>query len=392
MVKNQYPLPAVEDLQQLDTPSYLYNLTLLNDTLDGLQNLASQYGFEVHYAIKANANPVIMQTISKKGFGADCVSGGEIEAALASGFPAQKVVYAGVGKADHEINLGLDNDIFCFNVESLPELRIIDDLAKQKGKIAPIALRINPDVPAETHHYITTGLKENKFGINLDKLSEVLDVMRTLENIRFEGLHFHIGSQLLDMADFKGLCIRVNEIQKRFRDLRIFPKHLNLGGGLGINYRHPQEKPVADFENYFEVFHKYLDRHDQQTIHFELGRSIVGNCGFLLSKALYVKEGSVKQYAILDAGMTDLIRPALYQAYHKIENISSQAKAEKYDVVGPVCETSDCFAKEIYLNKVSRGDSIIIYSAGAYGEVMASRYNCRQLPKSYFFENGKIFE
>lgn len=387
---HKYHLPEISTLQNLVTPCYLYDLTLLSDTLKVLTTHAASYGYHIHYAIKANANPVLLKEIAKSGLGADCVSGGEIASALRAGFPANRIVYAGVGKADWEIHLALDKNILCFNVESLPELLVINELAKEKNQRAPVALRINPDVPAGTHDYITTGLKENKFGIGLDMLDEVLKTLPTLKNIRFEGIHFHIGSQILDMDHFKGLCIRVNEIQKRLFSLNMLPKHLNMGGGLGINYQYPQEKPMADFASYFHVFKSHLEDYGQE-IHFELGRSVIANTGLLLAKTLYVKKGKTKQFVILDAGMTELIRPALYHAYHKIENISNlQNMIEKYDVVGPICESSDCFAKDITLNQTSRGDLVAIYSAGAYGESMASNYNGKAFPKTYFFRNGRL--
>ena len=319
--------------------------------------------------------------------GADCVSGGEIRAAIQAGFPSSKIVYAGVGKADWEINLGLEHNIFCFNVESVPELEVINELAGTKEKVASVALRINPNVGAHTHANITTGLKENKFGINLEDLDTVLDKVEALPNVKLMGLHFHIGSQILDMGDFIGLCNRVNEIQEHMYNRRIIVEHINVGGGLGIDYQHPNRQAIPDFTEYFATFHKHLKLRPQQSLHFELGRSIVAQCGSLIAKTLYVKQGANKQFAILDAGMTDLIRPALYQAYHKIENITSEEPIEKYDVVGPICESSDVFGKAVDLNKVKRGDLIALRSAGAYGEIMASGYNCRPLPKGYISED-----
>lgn len=341
----------------------------------------------VHYAVKANANPKLLSIIRENGLGADCVSGGEIRAAIQAGFPSSKIVYAGVGKADWEINLGLEHNIFCFNVESVPELEVINELAGTKEKVASVALRINPNVGAHTHANITTGLKENKFGINLEDLDTVLDKVEALPNVKLMGLHFHIGSQILDMGDFIGLCNRVNEIQEHMYNRRIIVEHINVGGGLGIDYQHPNRQAIPDFTEYFATFHKHLKLRPQQSLHFELGRSIVAQCGSLIAKTLYVKQGANKQFAILDAGMTDLIRPALYQAYHKIENITSEEPIEKYDVVGPICESSDVFGKAVDLNKVKRGDLIALRSAGAYGEIMASGYNCRPLPKGYISED-----
>lgn len=374
----------ISKFRELETPFYYYDTNTLRETLSCVNNEAKKYGnYHVHYAVKANANHKLLTIIRENGLGADCVSGGEIRAAIQAGFPASKIVFAGVGKADWEINLGLDYNIFCFNVESIPELEVINELAGAKGKTASVAFRINPNVGAHTHANITTGLKENKFGINLEDLDAVLDLAAQLPNIKVVGIHFHIGSQILDMGDFVSLCNRINEIQEHMYSRHTILEHINVGGGLGIDYQHPNRQAIPDFAEYFKTFHKHLKLRPSQTVHFELGRSITGQCGSLISKVLYVKQGANKQFAILDAGMTDLIRPALYQAYHKIENITSEEPVEKYDVVGPICESSDVFAKAVDLNKVKRGDLIALRSAGAYGEIMASGYNCRKLPQGY---------
>lgn len=309
---------------------------------------------------------------------------GEIRAAIKAGFPAQKIVFAGVGKADWEIELGLDYDIFCFNVESIPELEIINELAAAKGKVANVAFRINPNVGAHTHANITTGLAENKFGISMEDMDKVIDVALGMKHINFIGLHFHIGSQILDMGDFIALCNRVNELQNKLEARQIFVKHINVGGGLGIDYDHPNRQSIPDFKAYFATYAGQLKLRPHQTLHFELGRAVVGQCGTLVSKVLYVKQGTNKKFAILDAGMTDLIRPALYQAHHKMENLTSDEAMQTYDVVGPICESSDVFGKAIDLNKVKRGDLIALRSAGAYGEIMASSYNCRELPERVY--------
>ena len=341
----------------------------------------------MHYAVKANANPKILNIISQAGLGADCVSGGEILAAVNAGFPPARIVFAGVGKNDKEINLALDKNIFCFNVESVPELDVINELAAKKGKVARVAFRINPNVGAHTHANITTGLAENKFGIAMEDMEEIIDRAATLENVSFVGLHFHIGSQILDMGDFVALCNRINDLQNQLEAHHIVVRNINVGGGLGIDYTHPNKIPIPDFKAYFDTYAKFLKLRKGQKLHFELGRSVVGQCGSLISRVLYVKQGTVKRFAIIDAGMTDLIRPALYQAYHKIENISSEGPLHTYDVVGPVCESSDVFAKAVDLNECRRGDIVAIRSAGAYGEIMASQYNCRQLPKGYIAED-----
>ena len=380
-MKGTFP---VNKFRELETPFYYYDVNVLRETLSCINKEAGKYNnFCVHYAVKANANHKVLTIIRESGLGADCVSGGEIRAAIKAGFPTNKIVYAGVGKTDWEINLGLDYDIFCFNVESVPELEIINELAAAKGKTARVAFRINPNVGAHTHANITTGLAENKFGISMEDMNKVIDMAETLPHVKFVGLHFHIGSQILDMGDFVALCNRVNELQEKLYARQIIVEHINVGGGLGIDYAHPNRQAIPNFTEYFATYHKHLKLRPQQTLHFELGRAVVGQCGSLISKVIYVKQGTNKQFAILDAGMTDLIRPALYQAYHKIENITSEEPMETYDVVGPICESSDVFGKAIDLNKAHRGDLFALRSAGAYGEIMASAYNCRALPKGY---------
>jgi len=373
MTKGSFP---IEKLQRIQTPFYYYDAELLRETLRTIREEAGRHeGFVVHYAVKANANPKILRIIREAGMGADCVSGGEIEASVRAGFPASKIVYAGVGKADWEINLGLDNDIFCFNVESIPELEVINELASAKGKVARVAFRLNPNVGAHTHANITTGLAENKFGIAMRDMLDVIAEAEKLPNMKFVGLHFHIGSQILDMGDFEALCNRVNELQNILDSHRIRVEHINVGGGLGVDYEHPNRLPIPDFKAYFNTYAKKLKLRPGQTLHFELGRAMVAQCGSLITRTLYVKKGAVKKFAIVDAGFPDLI--------HKIENITSDEPIDTYDVVGPICESTDVFAKQIDLNGTRRGDLLAIRSAGAYGEIMASQYNCRKLPKGY---------
>jgi len=376
-----------EKFKGMETPFYYYDTQILRTTLDSINREAGKHeGYCVHYAVKANANPKVLNIICQAGLGADCVSGGEIEAAVKAGFPANKIVYAGVGKSDWEINLGLEKDIFCFNVESIPELEVINQLAAEKGKIARVAFRINPDVGAHTHANITTGLAENKFGISMGDMESSIEKATNMKNVKFVGLHFHIGSQILDMGDFRTLCNRINDLQIQLERHHIKVENINVGGGLGIDYQHPNRVPVPDFKAYFDTYARHLKLRPGQTLHFELGRAVVAQMGTLITRTLYVKKGAVKQFAIVDAGMTDLIRPALYQAYHKIENISSDEPKETYDVVGPICESSDVFVKAMDLNAIHRGDLLAIRSAGAYGEIMASQYNCRKLPKGYITE------
>ena len=385
MAKRKFDIAKFRSIQ---TPFFYYDTDLLRETLTTLKVESKNYkDIIVHYAIKANANPKVLNIICQAGLGADCVSGGEILAAIAAGFPVSKIVYAGVGKSDWEINLALDKNIFCFNVESLPELEIINELAMAKKKIANVAFRINPDIEAHTHANITTGLAENKFGIAIESMDHIIKEAYKLKNINFIGLHFHIGSQILIMDDFINLCSCINRLQDQLEKQHIVVKHINVGGGLGINYDCPDQNLIPDFKTYFNTYAHHLNLREGQQLHFELGRSIVAQCGSLIARALYIKQGTQKQFVIVDAGMTDLIRPALYHAYHQIENISSNAPMEVYDVVGPICESSDVFAKSIELNKTKRGDLLVIRSAGAYGETMASQYNCRQLPQGYITED-----
>ena len=385
MAKGKFP---IEKLERIETPFYFYDTELLRQTLRAIHAEADKHeGFCVHYAVKANANPKILRIIRDAGLGADCVSGGEIEASLKAGFPASKIVFAGVGKSDWEINIGLDNDIFCFNVESIPELEVINELAARKGKVARVAFRLNPNVGAHTHANITTGLAENKFGIAMRDMMSVIEEAAGMKNVKVVGLHFHIGSQILDMGDFEALCNRVNELQNELERHRIIMEHINVGGGLGVDYQHPNRLPIPDFKAYFDTYAKKLKLRPGQTLHFELGRAVVAQCGSLITRTLYIKQGATKQFAIVDAGFTDLIRPALYQAYHKIENITSEEPAQTYDVVGPICESTDVFAKQIDLNQCHRGDLLAIRSAGAYGEIMASQYNCRRLPQGYMSDD-----
>jgi diaminopimelate decarboxylase len=376
---------TIQEFQAIATPFFYYDLKLLEKTLEKIAFFSKKYDFRVHYALKANANTEILDLIRKAGLGADCVSGNEVLHAIRHNFSPQHIAFAGVGKTDKEIAIALQYDIFSFNCESMPEIQVINDLAKQQNKVANIALRLNPDVEAHTHSYITTGKEGNKFGIHLHELDKLLDFLPTLSHIRLTGIHFHIGSQILNLSSFVNLCHRINEVQTLFANKNIALPHLNVGGGLGINYQNPDAEPIADFENYFGIFAKHLQRLPNQAIHFELGRAVVGQCGSLISKVLYVKASGGKQFIILDAGMTELIRPALYQAYHHIENLTSTAtQTASYEVVGPICESSDCFAKAMTLPLTQRNDLVALRSAGAYGEVMSSAYNLREKAKAVY--------
>jgi len=384
----------IAHFSKLETPFYYYDLNLLEQTLKACNDASKTHEFHVHYAMKANFNEMVLRKIKAIGFGADCVSGNEVKKAIEVGFSKDKVVFAGVGKSDKEIIDALESDIFCFNVESLQELQVINELAEAQQKIAKVAIRINPNVDAHTHANITTGLDENKFGINSWDMPSCASILNISPNLEFIGIHFHIGSQITNLDVYKNLCNRVNEFSAWFEDHGFKVKILNVGGGLGIDYHQPNQQ-IPDFVKYFKVFADFLEVKPHQEVHFELGRALVGQCASLISRVLYVKNGKKKNFIVLDAGMTELMRPALYQAYHLIENLSgnqrlttenSASRVEnsvKYDVVGPICESTDCFGKEVALPESFRNDLIAIRSTGAYGEVMASHYNLREQVKSY---------
>lgn len=385
MEKGIFPIGKFQDTR---TPFYYYDTDLLDRTLQAIRRETDKHkGYHLHYAVKACANPKVLAHITKAGIGADCVSGGEIQACLDAGFPASEIVFAGVGKSDWEIELGLRAGIQYFNVESIPELEVINEIAGRMGLVARVSFRINPNVGAHTHANITTGLAENKFGIAMEDMERVIGLALEMDNVTFVGLHFHIGSQILEMDDFVDLSRRINELQDRLEKQGIKVDNINVGGGLGVDYENPNANPVPDFKAYFDTYAEHLALRPGQHLHFELGRAVVCQCGSLITRCLYVKKAVHKQFAIVDAGMTDLIRPALYGASHRIENLTSEAAPETYDVVGPICESSDVFAKDYSLNGTRRGDLIALRSAGAYGEIMASRYNCRELPKGYVTED-----
>ena len=371
--------------REIDTPFYYYDLDVLRSTLETVSKESLHSGYKAHYALKANSNPRLLKIISSYGLGADCVSWNEIAAALETGFSPSGIVFAGVGKTDKDIEAALKTEISCFNCESIPEIEVINGLASKLNKIAPLALRINPYIEAHTHKYITTGIEESKFGINTWEIEEVIRKIANLKNVRLTGIHFHIGSQITRMSVFKSLCARINELQEWFAAHNIELTSINVGGGLGIDYENPEKNPL--FEEYFSLLHEFISLRPGQTLHMEPGRSIIGQCGSLISRVLFIKNGTNTLFAIIDAGMTDLIRPALYQAHHKIENLTSKGHIYRYDVVGPVCESSDTFAKYIELPETRRGDIIAIRSAGACGEAMASRYNLRDLPPAVFSDD-----
>lgn len=368
-----------ENFSQLSTPFYYYDLNLLKNTLLEIKKHGLSKGYHVHYALKANPHLKILELIKQAGLGADCVSGGEVQRALDAGFKPDQIAFAGVGKRDPEIELGLQNDILCFNVESIEELKVINELAIAANKNARVALRLNPNVDAKTHKYITTGLNENKFGINEVDLPQIFELLPQLSNIDLIGIHFHIGSQIEQLEPFKKLCLRANQLNNIFEDNGFKLSIINVGGGFGINYSNPDTSSIPDFKNYFETFEQHIQLKPHQELHFELGRAIIGQSGSLITKVLFTKTGIQKNFAIVDAGMTELIRPALYQAKHEIQllNNSDDRNAETYDVVGPICESSDLFRSDYELPELKRGDYLAIRSCGAYGEVMKSQYNLR---------------
>lgn len=373
---------TIQNKESMQTPYYRYDLGLLRKTLDAINAaVADSPAFHVHYAVKACSTPEVLQVIASQGLGADCVSGGEVAVAAQNGFAPSSIVFAGVGKADWEIETALDLGIAMFNVESIPELEVINEIATRKQTVAKVAFRINPNVDAHTHAKITTGLNENKFGLAMEDMVPAIHRAQTLSNIEFVGLHFHIGSQILECEPFVALCHRINELTTQLASEGIKVKSLNVGGGLGVDYQQPEANPIPDFQSYFDTFKKHLHLDEGQELHFELGRAVVAQCGELITRVLYVKEGHQKKFVIVDAGMTDLIRPALYDAYHKAVNLSSTSdEHETYDVVGPICESSDLFLKDYQMPRTKRGDLIAFKTAGAYGEIMASQYNCRRLP------------
>jgi len=377
----------VDKLRTQQTPFYYYDLELLRQTVTKAKEAAEKYGFTNHYALKANANPRILTIIRESGFGADCVSGNEITRALETGFTPDHIFFAGVGKTDNEINLALDSGIGCFNCESLPELEVINQLAEAKNLVAPVALRLNPNIDAQTHHYITTGLDENKFGISIAQLDDVCSKMKELPNIKFMGIHFHLGSQITDLNVFRQLCLVINDLQTKFDEYELPIEIINVGGGLGVNYKNPDIEQIPEFDTFFKLFSNQLVLRPEQKLHFELGRALVAHCGSLITRVLFVKPGISKTFLVVDAGMTDLIRPALYQAYHQVVNLTSSEPSEQYDVVGPICESSDVFSKNTHLPKSQRGDLLAYRTAGAYGETMASCYNLRTLIQAIYSDD-----
>lgn len=375
----------------LETPFYLYDIELLGDTVKEISTAASKYGINVRYAVKANVEERLLRIISAAGIGADAVSGNEVRRAVECGFPKDKIVFAGVGKTDKEIRQALG--IEAFNVESLQELEVIDSIAASESCVANVSLRINPGVDAHTHKFITTGLNANKFGLVPEEFDSALELLGRLGNVRFTGLHFHIGSQITDVdAVYGAECRRATEIARHFQDRGLELEHIDLGGGLGVDYDNPDRHPVPDFDHWFRVISEGMKELPKARIMVEPGRSVVAECGSLITRVLYTKSHSDKSFVIVDAGMNNLVRPALYGAYHRIDNLTSEGARHdfEYDVVGPVCESSDVWGSGRMLPETKRGDLLAIRSAGAYGSVMSSLYNLRDLAPAYFTEDFKL--
>lgn len=368
------------------TPSYVYSRASLTDNFLAYANACRAHGRDassslICYAVKANANLALLNLLAKLGSGFDIVSGGELQRVIAAGGNPEKVIFSGVGKTRDEMQLALAHDILCFNVESIPELHRLNDVAGAMGKRARISLRVNPDVDPKTHPYISTGLKDNKFGIAFEDALPTYRVAASLPHLEVTGIDCHIGSQLLDDAPLLEALDKIIELTDQLAGEGIVLHHLDIGGGIGIRY--DQEKPVAVGDYLSRLFARIdrwrADKYDGKplTILFEPGRSIVGNAGILLTEVHYLKHGSTKNFAVVDAAMNDLMRPAMYEAWHGVQVVKpGPGDARRYDVVGPVCESGDWLARDRSL-AIAPGDLLAIMSAGAYGMTMASNYNTR---------------
>ena len=375
-------------LAEMETPFYLYDMGLLRQTLESVSYESKKYDYEVHYAIKANNDDRILAVIRDYGLGIDCASGNEVRKALELGFEPSKIVYAGVGKRDKELRYAIEQQILAINCESIQELQVLNDLAGEAGRCVDIALRVNPDIDPKTNHCIDTGQADSKFGISYEEILENAEAIRALKNLNIIGLHLHIGSQIRELHVFENMCNKVNVILENLVRLGFQIDFVDVGGGLGSNYDVPENEPIPNFASLFAIVHNYLRVGDRK-VHFEFGRSIVGECGELITRVLYNKTTATgRKLAIVDASMTELIRPALYGSYHNIENITSESESnEKYTVVGTACESTDVFDENVSLRKTRRGDLLTIKSAGAYGMSMASRYNLHDLPGAVYSDD-----
>ena len=368
-------LPVKQLAEEFGTPLYIYSRATLEHHWHAFDSALGEHPHLICYAVKANSNIGILDVMAKLGSGFDIVSQGELERVLAAGGEASKVVFSGVAKSRAEIMRALEVDIRCFNVESIAELHHINQIAGEMGKIAPISLRVNPDVDAHTHPYISTGLKENKFGVSVDEAREVYKLAATLPHVRITGMDCHIGSQLTELQPFLDATDRLIRLIEQLQEDGITLKHLDLGGGLGVTYTDETPPHPSD---YAAALLNKLKGYENLEIILEPGRAIAANAGILVAKVQYLKSNESRNFAITDTGMNDMIRPALYEAYMNIIEIDRTLEREKaiYDVVGPVCETSDFLGKQREL-AIAEGDYIAQRSAGAYGASMSSNYNSR---------------
>lgn len=372
---------AIEQIAKtVKTPFYCYSQSTIQDAYQGYANNLQQLDTMICYAVKANSNQAIIKTLADLGSGADVVSEGELRRTLKAGIPANKIVYSGVAKTAHEIQFALENEIFQFNVESENELDLLNKVACQLNTKAAIAFRINPDVDAQTHEKISTGKSENKFGIPIRKARDIYRKAANLEGIIVQGVDVHIGSQLTDLAPFQKAFDRIKLLVSDLKKENIPIKVIDVGGGLGVNYENHENVPY-EIEAYCQMLQKTFADMNCKII-LEPGRSLVANSGLLISKVIYTKQGEDRAFLIIDAAMNDLIRPSMYDAYHDILPISNSNNQATYDIVGPVCETGDTFARSRTIPQMNEGDLLAIATVGAYGSVMASTYNTRlQIPE-----------
>ena len=372
-------------LRGYETPFYLYDMALLRQTLESVVYESKRYGYHLHYAIKANYDDRLLSVIREYGLGIDCASGNELRKAIESGFDPKTIVYAGVGKRDKELRYAIEQEILAINVESLEELYLLDRLSGEMGKVTEVALRINPDIDPKTNHCIDTGQADSKFGISYEEILENAEELKKLNNLKLIGIHLHIGSQIRELHVFENMCNKVNVIVENMERLGFNFRFVDVGGGLGVNYDVPENEPIPNFASLFSIIHNHLSVGDRE-VHFEFGRAIVAECGELITSVLFNKTTATgRRLVIVDASMTELIRPALYGSYHNIENITSDSElTSKYTIVGTACESTDVFQENVSLKKTKRGDLIAIKSAGAYGMSMASRYNLHDLPGAVY--------
>ena len=372
-----------------NTPIYCYSSKEIKENYNNFQKYLKKLNPLICYAVKANFNKEIIKMLGKLGSGADVVSKGELKLALDSGISPNKIVFSGVGKTKEEIIYALKKKIFQINVESEEELEEINDLATNKKTLINISLRVNPDVDANTHKKISTGRSDDKFGIPISKVLDIFKKQKKYNNIRMNGIAIHIGSQITKIDPFKNAFEKIKELISRLEKNNINIKNLDLGGGIGINYF---ENQVISFQKYSSIIKKEFGRMNLK-LSFEPGRSIVGSAGFIISKVIRVKKGLGKNFLILDVGMNDLMRPSLYEAYHHIIPMKKlNNKKNNYDIVGPVCESSDVFGSNRNLNEVKSGDYLVLCSAGAYGSCMSSNYNCRPLIKEIIVNESDFFK